>query len=190
MRAAFATWNERIAPVFDTAARVTVVDADSGREINRTEEALPAGLAVQKVGWLTELRVKTLVCGAISWPLQVMVAAAGIRLVPFVAGPLNEVIEAWLAGTVAREALAMPGCRDGRHAGPRGGPPRGGPGLSRRRAGGPGGGLGRFGWTLPASGRPPIAVCPACGHQQACGPGGSRTQNRCPVCGTRLLRDN
>jgi hypothetical protein len=38
------------------------------------------------------------------------VAAYGIRLIPFVAGDLREVIRAWLGGKLECDAFAMPGC--------------------------------------------------------------------------------
>lgn len=131
MRAAFSTWNARIAPVFDTARSVTVIDAESGRIVGRREETLPADLPVRKVLRLADLGASTLVCGAISWPLRAMVAASGIRVIPFVAGDTSEVVQAWVAGTVGNEARSMPGCggRRERRRGARG--PRGGRGRRR-----------------------------------------------------------
>ena len=40
MKTAFAYWDERIAPVFDTARRVHVVEAESGEIVRETEEVL------------------------------------------------------------------------------------------------------------------------------------------------------
>lgn len=141
MRAAFSTWNTRIAPVFDTAPTVTVVDAEAGRIVGRREETLPPDLAVRKALRLSELGVKTLVCGAVSWPLHAMLEAAGVRVVPFVAGEVNEVVEAWLGGRVGGEARSMPGC-GGRGGGGGGGRRRAGGGQGGGRGGGPGPGWG------------------------------------------------
>jgi len=139
MRAAFSTWNERIAPVFDAAQTVTVVDAESGRVVGRRDETLPGDLAARRVLRLSELGVKTLVCGAVSWPLHAMLEAAGVRVVPFVAGEVDEVVKAWLGGRVGGEARSMPGC-GGRRGGGEGGRRRAGGGPGGGRGGGPGGG--------------------------------------------------
>jgi predicted Fe-Mo cluster-binding NifX family protein len=64
---------------------------------------------------LVELGVGTLVCGAISRPLHDMVASQGIRVVPFVTGDLDKVVQAWLNGELARDAFCMPGCCRRRH---------------------------------------------------------------------------
>lgn len=109
-KTAFATWDDRIAPVFDIARRIHVVEADSGRIVAETGEVLADDLPVQKVLRLVELGVGTLVCGAISRPFHETVAAHGIRVIPFVAGDLSEVIQAWLGGNFERGTFAMPGC--------------------------------------------------------------------------------
>src|SRR5665647_74324 len=110
MKTAFATWDDRIAPVFDIARRIHVVEAASGRIVAETGEVLADDLPVQKALRLLELGVGTLVCGAISRPFHEMVAAYGIQVIPFVAGDLSEVIEAWLTGDLERDNFAMPGC--------------------------------------------------------------------------------
>lgn len=109
-KTAFAHWDDRIAPVFDIARRIHVVEADEGRIVAETGEVLADDLPTQKAHRLVELGVGTLVCGAISRPFHEMVAAYGIRVIPFVAGDLSEVIQAWLSGNLERDAFAMPGC--------------------------------------------------------------------------------
>src|SRR5659263_63678 len=92
-KTAFAHWDDRIAPVFDIARRIHVVEADEGRIVAETGEVLADYLPTQKAHRLVELGVGTLVCGAISRPFHEMVAAYGIRVIPFVAGDLSEVIQ-------------------------------------------------------------------------------------------------
>lgn len=125
MKAAFSVWNGRIAPVFDTASQVTVVEAEAGRVVECVEETLPAGLPVLKATRLAELEVETLVCGAISWPLHAMVSAAGVQVVPFVSGKAGEVVQAWVEGRVREQASTMPGCGGHRRRARRSWPHRG-----------------------------------------------------------------
>jgi predicted Fe-Mo cluster-binding NifX family protein len=110
VKAAFSAWNKRIAPVFDVARRLSVIEADSGRIVSETEEKLASQLPAEMVLRLADLRIDTLVCGAISRPLREMITAHGIEVVPFVSGDLGEVVAAWMSGSLGAPAFAMPGC--------------------------------------------------------------------------------
>jgi len=110
MTVAFAVWDNRISPVFDTAGRLLLVEIEAGQVTGRREEPIQANLPGEKVARLKALGVETLVCGAISRPLAGMVAAEGIRLVPFVAGSVEEVIAAYTQGNLPGPTFAMPGC--------------------------------------------------------------------------------
>jgi predicted Fe-Mo cluster-binding NifX family protein len=201
MKAAFAYWNNRIAPVFDIARRVHVAEAESGRLVAETEEVLAEDIQVRKVLRLAELGVGTLVCGAISRSLHAMVAAHGIRVIPFVAGDLGDVIQAWLRGGLDGEEFAMPGCC-GRVRGRRGGiygmnreasimngRGRGGMGAGGGQGRGQGGqGRGRMGGPL-AKGAGGACLCPKCGHREQHEAGGPCMQKKCPKCGTAMIRE-
>ena len=111
MKTAFAYWDNRIAPVFDTAVQVHLVETEAGRIIGETQVTLPEDLPVQKTLRLLAIGITTLVCGAISKPMSELLVAYGIQVVPFVAGDLREVIRAWLHDNLEQDAFAMPGCR-------------------------------------------------------------------------------
>jgi predicted Fe-Mo cluster-binding NifX family protein len=111
MKAAFTTWNNRIAPVFDVSRMAWIVTADSGSVIDKRRDFFKEDLPAGKVLRLVEWGVGTLVCGAISFSMQSILIAQGIRVIPFVAGELDEVIDAWLNGRIESEFFAMPGCR-------------------------------------------------------------------------------
>ena len=169
MKVAFAVWDDRIAPVFDVARHVHLVETDSGRIVEEGEKDLPEDAAAQRARRLADLGVGTLVCGAISRPVQDAVAAFGIRVVPFVAGDLRDVVRAWLAGGLDRSAFRMPGCGA-----------RGGRRLRRRRSGRGGGG------PAPATGGD--CVCPRCGHGEPHERGVPCSQVTCPKCAARMAR--
>jgi len=118
-KTAFAYWDNRIAPVFDSARQLYLVEIDdSGQITGETRETLPDDQPVQKALRLAELAVDTLVCGAISRSLQEILCSYGIRLVPFVAGELQEIIQAWRRDNLQAETFAMPGCRRHGHSFP------------------------------------------------------------------------
>jgi len=199
MKAAFAHWDHRIAPVFDIARRIHVAEAQSGRIVSETEQVLADDMPIRKALRLAELGVGTLVCGAISRPLQAIVAAYGIQVIPFVAGDLSEVIQAWLSGGLKGDTFAMPGCcgrrrrrgmnemnqeeylMNGRRLGGVG--PGGGQGQGRG-----GQGRGRMGGPL-AGGAGGTCLCPKCGHREPHERGVPCVQKQCPKCGTSMTRE-
>jgi len=123
VKVALPVWNGRISPVFDVAQRVLVVETENGQTSQRIEEALGEPLPISKVGHLKALGVDVLLCGAVSRPVAVMVEAAGIELLSWVAGPVEDVLNAYLQGRLSSGQFLMPGCkRRGRRfrGGPRG----------------------------------------------------------------------
>jgi len=110
MKTAFSNWRKRIAPLFDTAKQIHVIEVESGQIIQETQETLAGDSPVQMALSLSERNISTLVCGAISRPLYEMVSAYGIKITPFVTGSLGKVIAAWLNGNLEHEDFVMPGC--------------------------------------------------------------------------------
>jgi predicted Fe-Mo cluster-binding NifX family protein len=200
MKAAFSIWDNRIAPVFDVARHICLVQAAPGRLIQKSQEELMGDAPVQKVLRLMELGADTLVCGAISRPVLEMFSGYGIRVYPFVAGELQTVIDAWLRRALKSDRFAMPGCRGqarGRmHAGrgpfqatrpdssshtPAVGPgnPRGRGRGARRRARG----AADFGTAAND-----CWVCPRCGRRQPHQRGVPCFDQRCPTCNVAMIR--
>jgi predicted Fe-Mo cluster-binding NifX family protein len=129
MRLAIPIWNDRVSPVFDTARRLIVCEVEQKTEVGRQQvemglEAFPA----HRVNRLTELHVNVLICGAISRALASGISTTGIALIPWVAGPVEEVLQAYLAGYLSEPRWHMPGC-GGHH---RQGATRGGPRCRQR----------------------------------------------------------
>ncbi len=111
-KTAFSYWNRRIAPVFDIAQRLRVLEIESGRVTSVKEDTLKGELPVQKAQYLVESGIGTLVCGAISTPFSEVIVAYGIIIIPFVAGDLSEVIAAWCDGKLDSRRFNMPGCTE------------------------------------------------------------------------------
>ena len=110
MKVAMPVWNERIAPLFDVCRKVCVAEVDAGRVVAVSEAELRQGEPSGKALQLQELGVSVLICGAISRPVQHMVAARNIQVIPFISGFETEVIQAWLKGSLDDSSYAMPGC--------------------------------------------------------------------------------
>lgn len=113
MRVAMTIWDNRVSPVFDTARELLIARVDGQQLLERRQESLGQQVPGLRVDRIRELNVDTLICGAISRPLAEMLAAAGIRVIPFVAGDAEEVLAAYLNGSLSAPSFAMPGCRCG-----------------------------------------------------------------------------
>ena len=110
MQIAITVWRQRVSPVFDTARNFLLAKVEGGKiqETRAVEMAEP--WPHQRVARLKELGVELLVCGAVSKPVAMLLQAAGIRLVPWVAGPVTAVLERLAAGKTLGPEFAMPGC--------------------------------------------------------------------------------
>jgi len=68
---------------------------------------------------LTTLQVGQLVCGAITRSSYEALTEQGIQVISFIAGDLEQVIQACLSDRLNDGQLAMPGCRRGKRHGAR-----------------------------------------------------------------------
>lgn len=108
MKVAFSTWKNRISPVFDVSGEIFLVQADPGQETFKEHKKLPDGM--DRCLWLVEQGVDFLICGAISSHLQARLEWKNVRVIPFVAGDISEVIDTWLEKDLRLESFNMPGC--------------------------------------------------------------------------------
>lgn len=130
MKIAIPIWEGRVSPVLDTARQLLVVDVKDGQEASRTAVDIPLMHIVQMAGFVRDLGVDTVICGAISRQLETMLATLGIRIIPWLRGEVDEVLSAHVNGNL-QDGYFLPGC--GRGRGRRG----------RRGRWGRGGGFGR-----------------------------------------------
>jgi predicted Fe-Mo cluster-binding NifX family protein len=110
MKVALTVWENRISPLFDSAGMLLIADIEKNGRVRKHFEPIEKGLALSRVARLAELGINVLICGGISDFFANLIEARRIKIVPFVAGPVEEVLEAFLAGEVYRKDLRMPGC--------------------------------------------------------------------------------
>src|SRR3972149_8639367 len=110
MRLAIPVWNKRVSPVFDSAGQLLLVDVENGGERSRRWEAIAESVSSRRARRMVELGVNVLICGGISRSLAVLLGASGITVIPWRAGPVEEVLEAYRTGRLNEACWRMPGC--------------------------------------------------------------------------------
>jgi predicted Fe-Mo cluster-binding NifX family protein len=123
MKAALTVWEGRVSPVFDVSREALVLTIENGAVGARSHESIDTPSAANKIDRLVEMGVQTVICGAISEPLQHELTVRGLKVIAFVAGEIDDVVASFLAGTLPTPLLSMPGCcrRQNRFRGGRGG---------------------------------------------------------------------
>jgi len=110
MKAALTVWNGRVSPVFDVSREAVVLRIEDGSVAALWRESLDTPNASLKVDRVVDLGIDVLVCGAISESLHRELCARSVTVYGFVAGEIEQVIDALLAGALPASALSMPGC--------------------------------------------------------------------------------
>ena len=113
MRIAIPILDSCVSPAFDFSRRLLLVEFEDGREARRSEAVLVPESSVQRAGRLRDLEVNTLICGALSRDLARSVTGAGIEILAYVSGPIDEVLKAYITGQLADPRFALPGCWPG-----------------------------------------------------------------------------
>ncbi len=110
---AIAIWENGVSTTFDFAEKLLVVETEAGREIERREVVLAGKSVEAKVTELKESGGVVLLCGAVSRSLAWAVNQAGIQVIPFVTGDVDDVLAAYMCGQLDRPRFLQAGCQAG-----------------------------------------------------------------------------
>lgn len=110
MRIAIPQWQGRVSPVFDVAANMLIVEVADAREVGRREVAVTATDPAKRAQQVAQLPANVLICGAISWPLELALRSAGVQVISQICGQVDEVMRSFLQGNLDNKAFRMPGC--------------------------------------------------------------------------------
>lgn len=107
---AITVWGERISPVFDSARTLLIVEIDGNTIINSAHLTFDPDRPLELVQMLQRQQVALVICGAVSEQPAAILETAGIRLLPFVAGEVNHILERYCKGRSLGREFRMPGC--------------------------------------------------------------------------------
>jgi len=111
MKVVLTVWGNRISPVADSARQLLVVDVADRAIRDRRTEYLDSESVFYRARRLADLEVKIFICGAISDFFAGLVEGYGIRLIPFICGQAEEVLDAYLDDSLQSPRFMMTGCR-------------------------------------------------------------------------------
>ncbi|MBW1766282.1 MAG: NifB/NifX family molybdenum-iron cluster-binding protein [Deltaproteobacteria bacterium] len=111
MKVALAVCENRISPLFDCARMLLIVDIVDRKETSRYFEPFHYESPFSRAAKLSALGIEILICGAVSNLFANMIETYGIRVISFIAGTVDEVLDAYLTNGLCDSKLRMPGCR-------------------------------------------------------------------------------
>ena len=110
MKVAITVWNNRVSPVFDVARNVMILDISKGDINQKSLEVFTHDAPQYKASRLNQLQVSSLICGAISSYQARIISHHRIKIIPFITGEIEEIIDAFISDRLPNPKLMMPGC--------------------------------------------------------------------------------
>lgn len=103
-------WHGRVSPVFDVATHVLLVQVDERGVAARHDVDILTEDPRLRADELAATGADVLICGAISRPLEMAVAAAGVEVICQICGDIEQVLQAYIDKRLDDATYAMPGC--------------------------------------------------------------------------------
>lgn len=190
----------RVAPVFNWCSRICIFTRDGLDCFHLREEMEPGNLkAFNRLEALRTRGVQTLICGALSPDLLTYGEQIGLRIIPGVAGEIDEVVKAFESRELDKPRFWTPGCKGPRRyrglrsrtdapvedSSPSGGGDEQPSASSGRQKGVSTGGQG----AKKRGGPGGVCACPLCGKTVQHRRGIPCSQQLCPSCQQSMMRE-
>ena len=111
-RIAIPVFKSRVSPVFDSCARLLLVDLDQNQEIARTEVLFEGLSEIDRLKMLKKSGVCTVICGGISDGFYKMISCAEISVIIGIAGEVDQVLNAFCCNRLSEACFYMPGYKN------------------------------------------------------------------------------
>ncbi len=109
MQIAIPVWRGRVSPLFDSAGCVLVIRLQAGRELERWRLRLRGYPPAQRLHLMLMARIDVLICGALSSAMRRMMESAGVTVIAWRTGQVEDVIHAYLNDILDDARFLLPG---------------------------------------------------------------------------------
>lgn len=109
MKVVLTVWENRISPVADSARQLLVVDVENRIIRDRHTEYFESESVFYRARRLADLEAEIFICGAISDFFSSLLEGNGIRLISFICGEAEEVLYAYIEGSLQCPRFMMKG---------------------------------------------------------------------------------
>ena len=110
MKVALTVWGKRISPVFDSAQMLLISEIENSKIIKKEYETFNPESSHQLADLLNKQKISVLICGAISEVPANMIETYGIKLIPFISGSVDEILQSYAQNESILPNYLMPGC--------------------------------------------------------------------------------
>ena len=109
-RIAIPIWNDCVSNVVDFANQLLLIDVEDNKDTSHTQIPFVQQVIQRQANQLVEFNVDVLICGTISRSLATVLMATNIEVIPFVTGPVDEVLAAYFNKQLDQAKFLQPGC--------------------------------------------------------------------------------
>ena len=109
MRIAVSIWKDKVSPVLDTASKLLIIESEMKKEVSRFETLLFTQDISRRCHFVRGLNIDVLICGAVSRQLSGRLTSSGVEVISGISGLAEEVLAAYLQGTLLNPRFLMPG---------------------------------------------------------------------------------
>ena len=110
LKTAITVWGNRISPVFDAAGTLLVVEIENHQIKKKQYLSFDPETPSDLTHVLKKMDVDVLVCGAISTKPANLIIGNDIKLISFVTGNVQQLLETFVKNQTIEKNFMMPGC--------------------------------------------------------------------------------
>lgn len=103
-------WNNRVAPVFDTTSNLLLFQAEEEQFSQVGVKNMRNSTCNEKLHIIAQ-SAAVFICGAIPFRFEQELTDRDVRVIPFIAGEVSEIITAFASGSLENPKYKMPGCK-------------------------------------------------------------------------------
>ncbi len=111
IKMALTVWGDWISPVFDSANTLLIVEIENKQAKTKHFESFNSAKPSFLIERLIEQEVSVLICGAISEFPAHLIENSSLKLIPFISGNVDKIINRYTLGVSLMPKFLMPGCR-------------------------------------------------------------------------------